>query len=721
MFKKIIIIFCLFVLTACTDNNWNNPYRAGATAQNVLFASFSERPKHLDPVRSYSASEYAFLAQIYEPPLQYHYLKRPYQLIPVTITEVPKAVFLNQQKQPIETDNPQDVAYSEYIFEVKKGIFYQPHPALATDKQGKYLYHHLAPSTIESVYNLNDFKYTGTRELTAADYVYQVKRIALPALSSPINGVMQGYIDGFKTYSNDLKVAWNKQKKNHQHNEFWLDLRQYPLDSVTILDRYHYKIRIKGVYPQFLYWMAMPFFAPMPWEADAFYQQKGLKKKNISLNWYPIGTGPYLLSENNPNLRMVLEKNPNFHNEFYPSEGEPHDQAILKDAGKKLPFIDKVIYSLEKESIPKWTKFLQGYYDNSGISSDSFDQAVQTSGNGDIGLTDKMAEKGIKLSTSTETSIFYIGFNMLDDVIGGTTEQARYLRQAISIAIDYEEYIAIFANGRGIAAQGILPPGIFGHRTAEQGINPIVYDWINGKLKRKSIEQAKQLMIKAGYENGVDQQTGKALTLYFDTARTGPDSKAYLNWMIKQFKKIDIELVIRTSDYNRFQTKMRQGKAQIFEWGWNADYPDPENFFFLLYGKNGKVAHHGENAANYDNPEFNQKFEAMKTMKNTPERQQLIDQLQQLIRTDAPWVFGYHPQSYVLYHQWYENVKPNIMANNTLKYKRVNGSLRANKQQAWNQPIIWPFILILFLIVAGIMPAIRYWLQKEQGGGISKV
>ena len=125
----------------------------------------------------------------------------------------------------------------------------------------------------------------------------------------------------------------------------------------------------------------MPFFAPVPWEADAFYSQPGMKERNISLDWYPLGTGPYMLTVNNPNRQMVMERNPNFHGERYPLEGENGDagQGYLDDAGRQLPMIDKVIYSLEKEAIPTWNKFLQGYYDASGVSSDSFDQAIQIS------------------------------------------------------------------------------------------------------------------------------------------------------------------------------------------------------------------------------------------------------------------------------------------------------------------------------------------------------
>ena len=141
------------------------------------------------------------------------------------------------------------------------------------------------------------------------------------------------------------------------------------------------------------------------------------------------------------------------------------ERGLLADAGKPLPFIDRAVFSLEKESIPYWNKFLQGYYDASGISSDTFDQAVAISGQGDIGLTDAMQDKGIRLATSVAPSDIYMGFNMLDPVVGGDGERARKLRQAISIAMDYEEYIAHFrerpwhTGARADPAGNIRPPG----------------------------------------------------------------------------------------------------------------------------------------------------------------------------------------------------------------------------------------------------------------------
>jgi len=707
----------LLVLGGCDGQAWNNPYPAAERGSNTLYSSFAERPKHLDPARSYNATEYQFIGQIYEPPLQYHFLKRPYTLVPLTAAQMPQVHYINAAGRTVSEDAA-DVAYSIYDIRIRPGIRYQPHPAFALAADGTPRYLHLDSDDLEAVHTLADFDDTGSRELVAADYVYQIKRLAHPRLQSPILGIMSDYIVDLKDYAARLDaVNQGLAATAEQAGEPppWLDLRDYPLAGVEVVDRYSYRITVQGKYPQLRYWLAMPFFAPLPYEVDRFYSQPGLAERNISLDWYPVGTGPYRLTVNNPNRQMVLERNPNFHHETYPLEGMPGDReaGLLDDAGKPLPFIDRVVYSLEKETIPYWNKFLQGYYDASGISSDSFDQAVSMGGNGEVMLTDELLAKGIQLETAVNTSTFYTGFNMLDPVIGGYSERQRKLRQAISIAFDYEEYISIFANGRGIPAQGPLPPGIFGFRNGAPGINPYVYDWVNGKPHRKGIEDARRLLAEAGYGHGVDSRSGQPLTLNLDITASGPDDKARLDWYRKQFKKLDIQLVIRNTDYNRFQDKMRKGNAQIFMWGWNADYPDPENFLFLLYGPNSKVSSSGENAANYSNPEFDRLFDQMKAMSNSPERQQIIDRMARIAHRDAPWLWGMHPKSFSLFHSWFHNVRPNLMANNSLKYRRLDPQLREQKRAAWNKPVLWPLAVIVILLVTALLPAVISYRRRE--------
>ncbi|MDQ5848135.1 MAG: ABC transporter substrate-binding protein [Pseudomonadota bacterium] len=687
-----IFLISLLFLTGCGEV-WNDPYPAAERGKNILYSSFAERPKHLDPVQSYTEDEARFTQQVYEPPLQYHYLKRPYELIPLTATEVPKPRLIEGGK------------FTVYEIRIRAGIRYQPHPGFVSANQD------LSASRIDKLDSPYELP-LGTRELTSDDYIYQIKRLAHPRLHSPIFGLMAEYIVGMGEYADRLKKL---------NSSGWLDLRQHPLKGVERVDSHTFRVTLNGSYPQFVYWLAMPFFAPVPWEAEKFFEQPGMAEKNFTLDWWPVGTGPYMLTENNPNARMVLERNPNFHGETYPSEGERGDAeaGLLADAGQPIPFIDRVVFSREKEMIPYWNKFLQGYYDISAISSDVFDQAVRVSLEGDSTVSAEMEEQGIRLTTSVATSTGYVAFNWDDPVVGGQkggepAERARKLRHAISIAFDVEEQITIFANGRGIAAQGPIAPGIFGYTEGKAGINPVVYDLAGDNPQRKSIDTAKKLLAEAGYPNGRDAKTGQPLVLYLDTVARGPGDKAVFDWYRRQFEKLDLQLEIRTTDWNRFQEKIRKGTTQIFRLGWNADYPDPENFLFLLHGPQSRARSQGENAANYVNAEYDALFEKMKNMANSPERQRIIDRMVEIARRDAPWVWGIHPKEYSLRHSWLANDKPNNMARNSIKYLKLDVDKRAAMRRDWNRPLLWPTGLILLALALSAIPAFVSYRRRER-------
>jgi oligopeptide transport system substrate-binding protein len=178
-----------------------------------------------------------------------------------------------------------------------------------------------------------------------------------------------------------------------------------------------------------------------------------------------------------------------------------------------------------------------------------------------------------------------------------------------------------------------------------------------------------------------------------------------------------VNLVVRATDYNRFQEKVRKGNAQIFYWGWNADYPDPENFLFLLHGPQGKVKSQGENASNWSNPAFDHLFERMKNMDNGPERQAIIDEMVDIARRDAPWLWGVHPKEYGLAHAWLKNRKPNQIANNLLKYQRVDAVQRAQLRERWNRPVLWPLGLLVLVVLAFSIPAVIAYRRRERGTG----
>lgn len=721
----------LLTISGCDKEfAWNDPYPYEDKEANARFSAFSERPKHLDPARSYVDTEFAIIGQIYESPFQYHYLKRPYALEPLTAIEMPKVYYFNTHDEKLpDNASEKDVAYTEYWISLKKNIFYQPHPAFAKDENGNARYLNLTEQEAKKYKVLSDFQYskTDTKELTADDYVYQIKRLAEPSLASPIFGLMSQYIEGLAELRQTLEAlpknaavetgketgveagvetggeptvktsvktgvetggettAKTTARTDVETSGVERDLRQFDLKGATVIDRYTYKIRIKGKYPQFKFWLTLPFFTAVPWEVAQFYANPKFISQNLTLDWYPVGTGAYMLTENNPERRMILIKNPNFHPDFYPEEGTPNDKAegLLINAGKLLPMIDKVIFSLEKEAIPSWTKFLQGYYDISGISSDNFTQAIQFGNQGNPEVSPLLKERGIRLQTSVTPGVWYWGFNMLDETVGGQSERARNLRHAIAAAVDVDEFLAIFLNDRGMKAEGPIPPEIFGYEAQS--------------YQKWTLEQAKTWVKEAGLWGS---------KIYYDAVSTGsPDETVLQVWLQNQLEKIGLELIARTSDFNRYQEKVRQGRAQMFFWGWSNDYPDPENFLFLFYSKYGSAKYGGENTVNYDNPEFDALFVKMRGLEDGPERFAVIKRMTEILNKDQPWVYGFYPKSFALYHAWTSISKPSGLIQNSLKYVSVDAKLRAAQQKIWNAPIVWPLWGIFLLILLINVPA----------------
>jgi len=716
----------VLLLAAVLVGGCNSPYPESDEGKSIFYSTFYDEPKHLDPARAYATDEYSMMGPILEPPFEYHFLKRPYEVTPLVTRDVPKperrtAAF---RGQPIEV--------IVYTVRLKPGILYQDHPCFVEANR------HLTEGQVQGVRAVWDIRPTATRELAAGDFVYAIRRLADPRLVCPIFSTLAEHFVGLKEYQATLQevldqerakrkaaggVLYN-QEQDEQYNPVPLDYaagaERFPF--VREVDPYTFEVVLAHPYPQILYWMAMPFFAPVPPEAVSFFNQPVLLERTIVFDKNPVGTGPYVLREFDPTNQIVLARNENFRDGRYPDLPEPDGQdpaaralwgemksaGLMEDAGKRLPMVDRLVLRLERESIPCWNKFLQGYYDSQGIPSDVFDQAVKLSSRGDAALTDEMASRGIRLLSSYSTTTSYLAFNMLDGVVGGYTDAKCKLRQAISIAFNSEDEISIFLNGRGLPGHSPIPPGIFGHREGREGINPVVYQWDakRGRGVRRSVEEAKELLAEAGYPDGYGPD-GQRLMIRFAVSAVTPESRAWLDFARKQFDKLKIGLDIEDSDWNRLREKIDKGNFQLTGAGWVADYPDPENFLFLLYGPNGKVASKGENAANYKNARYDELFDKMRGMENSPERLEIVAEMIGILQRDAPWVFRYHPKAFGLYHAWVKNAWPHALAFNTLKYLRLDAPARTAYRRAENQPRWWPVIGFAAVLVLASVPALR--------------
>lgn len=695
-----------FTLAGCN----NSPYPVSAERENTLFYSFDERsPRYLDPTASYSNPESAYTMQIYEPPYGYHYLKRPYELVPKAAREIALPRYIDKNGKPLANDAVAElIAESIYEVQVRPGMRYQPHPAFARDAEGRLRYHALTRQQIGARRTPQSFEHQGTREVVAEDFVYALKRHATTRIETPVYGVFSEYVIGLKEYAETVKQEDAKLLKdlpNDLADKPFLDFRRWPLAGATVVDKYTYRIRLKGKYPQWSYWMALPFLAPLPWEADAFYAQSGMTDNGLSLNQWPVGSGPYMMIEFERDRRHVLARNPNFRGEPYPCEGMPEDRAagLLDDCGKRMPFIDKLYVTIEKERVPRKEKFRQGYLDVPEIERPEWGVAFRNDADDSEDVRRLFKERGFHFPVMTDISNWYLGFNMLDPVVGKGDSPAqqirnRKLRQALSIAIDWEEgYGSIFKYKGGVAAHGPVPPGLFGSREGKGDFhNPVTHVLVNGKPVRRSLDDAKKLLHEAGYPEGRDAASGKPLVLNYDFQRAiTPEFKAENDWMVKQFAKLGIQLEVRATDFNQYQDKTLRGKHQVFWGGWLADYPDAENFLYLLYSPIGRSKSQGDNYANYENAEFDNLYRSVQSLEDGVEKQAVIDRAVAIVQHDAPWAFGYFPWGGLAFQQWVGNGKPSIMIRDMAKYYRVDPELRARKQAEWNRPILWPMGLLV--------------------------
>ena len=654
---------------ACT----NDPYPDTDADRKVLYLPFDEPPKTLDPQVAYSTIDHSVIGNVYDTLLEYHYLKRPLTLIPGLATGVPEP-------------EPREGGRVAYRFRLREGVRF-----------------HADPSFTESGDGL------GTRELRASDVAFSLARIADPAVNSPVLETLAKIV-GLREFGERLA---KRREAEPAFASLRID-RQYaevgPIEGVRVLSPYELELVLAEPYPQILYWFAMPFTAPVPWEAVAAYDGEAGRP---SFAEHPVGTGPFVLARYDKRSRIVMERNPDWygllHPEWkapgavYPSEGEPGDaeQGLLDPSvvGRPLPMLERIEYRRDKEDIPAFSKFLQGYYDASGIIQESFDRVVQEGA-----LSAEMTALGMRLSKTVTPAIYYLGFNMDDPVVGAPGgDRARKLRQAMSLAIDAPEFTRLFMNGRGIPAQSPVPPGIFGYDPSY--VNP---------YRRVDLARAADLLREAGYPDGVDPETGKPLHLSFDTPDAQTRSLLRFQFFVQSWKKLGLDVEIAATSYNQFQDKVRRGAFQLFFWGWVADYPDPENFLFLLWSQMGRTKNGGPNTANYSSARYDALFERMKNLTNGEERTAIIREIRSLLEEDRVWIELFHPEDYALYQGWLRFVKPMGLSVPTAKYRDLDPQQRQEARTAWNRPVLWPVYALLGAGVVLLAPAVWTYRRERQ-------
>ncbi|MCL5102659.1 MAG: ABC transporter substrate-binding protein [Armatimonadetes bacterium] len=642
-----IILVLLIVLSGCG----NNPYPRGATARPVLYRAIIDDPKTLDPSVSYTVTEAQIVDLIYPAYFRYHYLKRDPFVLELNLgAEQPRREpYVYSVKENGRTVGARGESWT---FRIKKGLLFQDDPC---------------------------FPHGKGRGIKAADFIYSFRRMADPAIPCPVLSFFEDKIIGLHEYAD-----YNRDRQSHGLPADY----QRPVEGLQLdpHDPYVFRILLSQPYPQFRYLMTMHFTTPIPHEAPERYGQDFAR--------HPVGSGPYLLEEHSPKLKIVLKANPNRNFEVYPSDGMPGDReaGLLKDAGKQLPFADKIVLRVIKEGLTAWNLFLQGYLDWGATQEDfsaiSVNQAMTRQGT----LSQGMVDKGVGLRRTSGPVVYYFAFNMSDPVVGGYTPRNRKVRQAISVAFNAQAFIDLYLQGNGRPAQFLIPSGI-------PGFDPNY----RNPYRQYSINKAKKLLAEAGYPGGIDRKTGDRLTIYYDNSATGAGARQVLGQIAKQFEAIGVRMEPRSWQFAVLEDKIDNREFQFVFRGWVADYPDPENFALLLYGPNTK--NKGPNVSGYNSPVYNRLFEQMRSMDDGPARMAIIRHLREVAVEDCPWLYLYHTDTLMLFNSWLSNVKPHAVANDVMKYLRVDGPERARLQAEWNKPNYLPAIALVVFLILGTVPA----------------
>jgi ABC-type transport system substrate-binding protein len=502
-----------------------------------------------------------------------------------------------------------------YLCRVRRGIFFASDPAF----KGK------------------------PRELTAADYAYSLKRLLDPALRSPWMWLVEGKLVG----GDELQAAARKSGK--------LDY-DAPIAGLEIVDRYTLRIRLKQPDFTFPYMLAMPATAAVAREViEAYGNDAGA---------HPVGTGPYMLREYQRSNRIVLTANPGFRKVVFdePVPSNRDDAALARVLrGKQIPPIGRIEISVIEEQQPRWLAFLKRAVDY--LQPFPLDFVGELLDNGK--LNPALAAKGIRHELLLRPNSWWAYFNMEDPVVGGYTPEKIALRRAIGMAFNTDEFIRVLFTGRAVPAQSPVPPDIAGydpaHKTQAQVYDPAA---------------ARALLDRFGYKDRDgdgyrELPDAKPLTIEHWSTPTSRGRQVDELWK-KNMDAIGIRMMFKKDKLPELRKMARAGKLQMRNDGWNADYPDAENFMQLLYGPNVGQS----NDSRFKLPEFDRLYEEARKLPDSPERTKIYDRMTDLVIAYAPWKLTHHLLEDHVIQPWVVGYKAHPLRSDIWKYLDIDESKR---------------------------------------------
>ncbi|MDB5959593.1 MAG: heme-binding protein [Massilia sp.] len=470
------------------------------------------------------------------------------------------------------------------------------------------------------------------REVTAADYVYSLTRLYDPAIKSPWLSLFEGKIAGDQAL----------------HDKFSYTT---PIAGLAAPDRYTLRITLRAPDSNFLFYLAMPASSVVAREVvDAYPNQVGN---------HPVGSGPFMIGEWKRSDKITLLANP-ASTAVFGSDLAGSDAVATALAGKKLPLVDRVEVKIAEEFQGRMLGFLNGEYDYLEQVPESMTDMVIANG----ALKPALAARGIQLFRFPVMQTYYMWMNMDDPLLGGYGKDKLALRRAISLAYNSVEDIGLLKKGFAIKAQSPLPPNVLGYDPAYR--SPVPYDpaLANALLDRYGYRQRDPDGFRRTPANTV-------LTLRMHSEATAGGRLRDELWR-KNLNAIGLRVVFVTDKKTEIIKASRLGKVMMFESNWIADFPDGDNFYQLLYGPNSGRA----NYARFNLPEYNVRYEKARNLTDSPARQQLYLEMNQLIHAYNPWVPLTHVISADLTQPWLKNYKRHPVEFTNWRYLDLDAAAR---------------------------------------------
>lgn len=462
------------------------------------------------------------------------------------------------------------------------------------------------------------------REMKTDDVIYSLKRFADANTNRLTFILIQGLIEGM----DDFRAQSSKDGKNFSYDK-------HDISGVKKKDDYSFTITFVQDSPL--------NFHPLAFNGLAIVPREAVEKYGDDFDKNPVGTGPFVMKTYSRRGTTILARNPHYHG-TYPTDGMPEDKAagLLDAAGKQLPFVDEIHLPLIEELQPQMLKFKKGQVAYVAINRDDFEQMVEKKDNSFALKGDYAKEFDIYSANGLQNA--FIRFGLRDPVLG-----KKAVRQALAMALDTQGYIDLMFNGRGRAPDSLIPLDIPGS-ARDTGST-----WYKADL-----EGAKKKLAEAGYPEG------KGLpTFVIEYRSTNKDQRLRFEYLRNEWAKIGVKVEANFQTFSNYLKKTDEGNYQMADSGWNADYPDAENFYSLLYGKN--VAP-GPNSGHFLNARYDELYLQSRHMKDGPERWKLFAEMDAILKDEVPFLLLMNTTVVGLKQKNVKNFKRNLMVPYPYKY-----------------------------------------------------